>query len=332
MSDYPSLEVIIADNASRDGSIEAVRGAFSDKRLRIIVNPQNLGYAAGNNVGVRFAKGDYIVFLNNDVQVDVLWLKEIIKVMQNNPGIGACQPKLLKYYDITRIDNVGGTIDFCGFSYGEVSGVKDYGQFNSTKEIFVAVGSALVIKREVLEQIGLFDPDYFAFYDENDLCWRVWLRGYKILLIPTSVVYHVGSASYRKYSAGISERTPFHATKNHLSTLIKNYSLKNLLRYLPISVFLRLAKIIIHIYSRDYRIAFADIQGIVWIFQNLKHLYSKRIRVQRSIRQVSDVYLMKYMMRPSLRNLIKTFSIIYGGKASLKNIHNLKEKKYEKNF
>jgi GT2 family glycosyltransferase len=316
-TDYENFEVIVVDNGSSDGSIEIVEASVSDQRFRVIRNNKNVGYARGNNIGVKSSKGDYVVFLNNDIVVTPFWLKDITKVMEENINIGASQPKLLKYHERTRIDNVGGTIDYCGFPYGEVSGVKDQGQFDSLKEIFVAVGSALIIKRKVLEQIGLFDPDYFAFYDENDLCWRVWLKGYKILLIPTSVVYHIGSASYRKVSAGISARAAFHATKNQLSTLIKNYSLRNLLLYFSTAVLLRVAKIIMHIYNRNNKVAFAEIRGIAWTLRNLKHLYSKRIQVQRSIRQVSDDYLMKYMVRPSFRYLIKTFISRYSGKSSV---------------
>jgi hypothetical protein len=311
-SDYPNFEVIFVDNASIDGSYELVKESFSsDARLRIVRNIENLGSAEGRNIGARNAKGDLLVFLDHDTEVNRSWLKEIVKVFLSDSTIGAAQPKIIQLYNRRLIDSAGQSIDFLGYGHPR-SNEEDKGQYNCVEDIFYADGAALIIRRLVSNQVSLnnslFDADYFPAYGEDaDLCWKVRLRGYRVVFIPSSVIYHARTATnlYKMQS-----RLIFSHTKNRIMTLIKNYSLKNLAKYIPFLIFWEIVRAVILLNSKpDHSIAI--LKAILWNLKNLKKTWKKRLIVQQFIRKVPDSYIMKYMTKFSPVHLYHSFKKYY---------------------
>ena len=149
---YSNFEVIFVDNASTDGSFELVKSLFNlNGRLKIIRNDRNLGFAEGNNVGFTYSKGNHIVFLNIDTEVDRRWLRELIMVMEYNLKIGATQSKLVKMCDHNQLDSIGQSIVFLGYGYPIDNGV-DKKQFNHVKEIFCADGAAILVRRSAANE------------------------------------------------------------------------------------------------------------------------------------------------------------------------------------
>jgi len=308
-TDYPHFEVIFVDNASTDGSVDFVKEKFGkNPHLKIIQNTENLGFDEGNNVGVRATSGAYIVFLNNDTEVNSQWLKELVKVMESDLGIGACQSKLLLLEDPTRFDCTGGLLDYYGFPYGKGDFQKDEGQYDRLKEIFHAKGAAMTVRRKVLEEVGLFDPKFIFYYEEVDLCWRIHLRGYKVVFVPKSIVLHVGEKSTEKQPSPVKT---FHATKNHMLILIKNYGCKKLLEYFPVIVFLRSAEVLLLTIKRHPELSLAKIRAFIWILMNFKYIWQERIRVQSFIRRVPDKEIMKVMEKPYFQRLYSHLSQLY---------------------
>ena len=299
---YENFEVILIDNGSSDGSVEYVKEKFGEKeKLKILALNRNMGFAKGNNEGFKIAKGEYIIFLNNDVRVEENWLKELIKVMERKPDIGAAQPKIL-LDDGIHIDAAGCFIDYMGRVYQRGVFEKDKGQYNSIDEVFYAKGAAIIVRRKALEEVGIFDPDYFLYYEETDLCWRIWLKGYKVAYIPNSIIYHKGGATVGK------KRSPeaiFHARKNHIATLIKNYELRNLIKYLTPLIIRMLMYTIRLFLKRNLKIGRAYIRAIFWNIVNLKKILKKRAYVQKYIRKVSDKEVMSKMLKPSEFEKIK---------------------------
>lgn len=301
-TDYANFEVILVDNASKDGSIELAEKLFGDNsKLRIVKNRNNLGFAQGNNIGAKYAKGDILVFLNIDTEVEPNWLKELVNVMNSNPIIGAAQCKLLIAQNRNKIESIGHYIDYTGIESAEstlIKGQVDDSRYNQSKEIFYARGAAMAVKKAIFFKAGMFDPAYFMDYEEIDLCWRIWLRGYKIVSAPKSVVYHYGGAL-----VGEREENPtilFHLRKNHITSLIKNYQLKNTMKYLPIYLTFLFGHALITILKDKTNITMAYIKAVQWVLKNFKYIYIQRLKVQHSIRRVPDSTVMKHMTKPRI--------------------------------
>ena len=301
-TDYANFEVILVDNASQDKSIELAKKLFEDNpQLRLIKNRNNVGFAQGNNIGANHAKGDILVFLNVDTEVEPNWLEELVKVMNSKPMIGAAQCKLLVAQNRSKIESIGHYIDYTGIESAESTLVKDQvdsGQYNQSKEIFYARGAAMAVKRDVFFKAGMFDPAYFMDHEEIDLCWRIWLRGYKIVSAPQSVVYHYGGGI-----VGNREQNPkilFHLRKNHITSLIKNYELKNTIKYLPLYLTFLFGHAFLTILQGKTNVALAYIKAVYWVLRNFRYIYTQRLIVQSSIRRVPDSTIMEHMTKPRI--------------------------------
>jgi len=292
-TNYPNFEVILVDNASTDGSVEFVRRTFPE--IQVLANSQNLGFAEGNNVGLKKSNGKYVVFLNNDTYVDPNWLNEIVKLMESDPTIGACQCKLLFMDDPQIIDSVGQYMDFLGLVTEHGRGERDIGQYDYPYEIFHAKGAAMVVRKEIIKTVGPFDPKLFINFEDADLCWRIWLAGYRVVLCPRAIVYH------KKGSFGIKSigtLSFFHYIKNNIRVPLKNYSLRNVIKVIPLKILLLLGLIILLIIKRKRAHAVAAFNGLLWNILNFKDTIQERKRIQSYVRKVSDNQFMKRVVKP----------------------------------
>lgn len=194
---FRDFEIIVVDNASTDGSAEFVAATFPDARL--IVSNENTGFAKGNNIGIESARGEFIAFLNNDAVPEKTWLSELLDAAARHPEAGFFASRVLRQEDPTRLDTAGDGITFAGTAYrrGHLQPAMDYAR---EEFIFGASGSAAFYRRSVLEEIGLFDEDFFAVYEDVDLSFRAQLAGYKCRYVPTAIVYHRGSSTIGKFS------------------------------------------------------------------------------------------------------------------------------------
>lgn len=199
-STYSNKKIIVADNASTDNSVDFLINHFSE--IEILINKQNDGFAGGYNWALKQVNAKYYVLLNSDVEVSPNWIEPIINLMESNKYIAACQPKLLSYNQKNMFEYAGasgGFIDFLGypFSRGRVFDIveEDNNQYNDAVEIFWASGAALFVKADIFQNLNGFDESYFAHMEEIDLCWRMQLANYKIMVCPQSIVYHVGAGT-----------------------------------------------------------------------------------------------------------------------------------------
>jgi GT2 family glycosyltransferase len=298
-SNYPNFEVVFVDNASKDGSVDFVKERFGSKSsLTIVQNSENLGFAEGNNAGMRHAAGKYFVLLNNDTEVDKNWLLELISVMESDQNIAAAQCKLISANVPEILDNAGGFIDRLGFSVERGANEEDQGQYDKEDEIFYAKGAGFAVRRCVLNEIGSFDKDYFLYFEETDLCWRIWLRGYRIVFVPKSLVYHYGFGSILVTKPRKNLTFEYHNTKNQIMTLLKNYELSNLVRYVPAVVFLK----VLFDFATFRSDHFIRVRGILYVIRNFNKIWIKRKNIQRNIRKKRDTALFE-------KELFKSFSL-----------------------
>jgi len=194
------VEIIVADNASTDTSLAVLKNLFPS--VRTIEFEQNYGFAGGYNKAFAQIEADYYVLLNSDIEVSVNWLEPLIQFMNENKDVAACQPKILSYQQRTFFEHAGaagGYIDRFGFPFcrGRVLGIaeEDKGQYNTIADIFWATGACLFIRSELYRKVGGLDDEFFAHMEEIDLCWRLKSRGYRIVCIPESSVFHVGGGA-----------------------------------------------------------------------------------------------------------------------------------------
>jgi GT2 family glycosyltransferase len=284
-SNYPDLEVVFVDNASTDGSVDLVKKMFGCKcSLIIIQNSENLGYAEGNNVGIRHASGEYFVLLNNDTEVDRDWISELVRVMGSDICIGAVQSKLVSMNSRERLDSAGGFIDRFGFPMERGAQEEDCGQYKIEDEIFYAKGAGFAVRRCILKETGLFDKDYFLYFEETDLCWRIWLRGYRIVFAPKSIVYHFGFASISETKTQKNLIYDYLSTKNQTMTLLKNYELSNVIKYVPRLVFLK----VLFDFATFRLHHFMRVRGILYVIRHLDKIWVKRKIVQENVRRKRD--------------------------------------------
>jgi hypothetical protein len=296
---YPNFEIIVVDNGSKDGSqnfIQSLPKKFSV--IKFIFNEINVGPAKARNQALEIAKGKYVAFIDNDTRVDPNWLINAIKVFESDLTIGACQCKLILEGTNNIIDSVGEYLWQYGFLVHIVTPgeEKDIGKYDKIFEVFAAKSAGMIARKDVLDKTGYFDEDYFIYMEESDLCWRIWLQGYRVVLIPNSIVYHKFGTSSVILREKINYLTKFHGTKNHILTLIKNLELKNLFKILPIHVLLWIGISFFFLFRRRQNEAKWILDGILWNIRNYKKVKEKRERVQKS-RIVSDQEILPIIMK-----------------------------------
>ena len=195
----PGVESIIVDNGSTDGSLDHVRACFADS-VRTLALPTNVGYGAALNVGIRAARGRYLFALNNDTEVHPGCLTALYGAAERYPLAGSFAPKILSFNDRQQIDNVGHLLYADGLSRGRGRLEEDHGQYDRDEEILLFSGCAVLLRREMLADIGLFDEDLFAYCEDTDLGLRAQLAGWHCRAVPSAIVYHKYSASTAHYS------------------------------------------------------------------------------------------------------------------------------------
>ena len=227
--------IYVADNASTDDSLTVLKNDFPS--VKIIQLSENHGFAKGYNEALEQIKNQfqYYVLLNSDVEVTPDWISPVINLMEANPNIAACQPKILAYHEKTHFEYAGaagGFIDRLGYPFcrGRVflSLEEDLGQYNDTREVFWATGACMFVRTEVFHNLGGFDDDFFAHMEEIDLCWRMKHAGHQVFACGESSVYHVGGGTLHKSNP----HKTFLNFRNGLVMLYKNHPDKGLYRTL----------------------------------------------------------------------------------------------------
>jgi GT2 family glycosyltransferase len=293
-SKYPDFEVLLVDNASTDGSIQFLEERFrGNSKFRIIKNLKNLGFAEGNNIGIRSSKSKYVALLNSDAKADPDWLTELVTAVQLSE-VAAVQSKILQMNSPSLLDCAGGLIDYYGYHLELGRGDKAT-NYLSVQEVFYAKGAGALFKREALEKVGLFDSSMFMYFEEVDLCWRIWLNGFKVVLAPNSIVYHASGSTASK----LQDRTRLYLSiRNHFLVLLKNYDLKNLVNAIAVSVLFELRNFALFLIRRKPLISIFILKALFWNLFYLRSTWTKRQTVQNNLRRVTDREMKRHMLAP----------------------------------
>ncbi|MFH1367118.1 MAG: glycosyltransferase family 2 protein [Patescibacteria group bacterium] len=300
-TDYPNFEIIFVDSLSTSQSAqEAERSLKNFPRHKIIASQESLGWSGGNNLGLKNARGEIIAFLSNDTEVDPLWLKELVGVLTSKPEIGIVQAKSLAIFDKKTLDSGKNYVDVFGFCYSETPSQKP-------EEVFFAEGVAFALKKEVLDKIGLFDQDFIIMYDDIDLSWRARLAGFKVMIAPSSVVFHHRGGTVGEGILKIKPAIVYLNVRNHLTSLLKIYERKNLWLYLPPVIAAQFIKAFLFLFvHRQTKAAAAVMRGLFSLIKNRREIIKKRQGVQKT-RSITDREIKKAMVKFSPRLLLNIF-------------------------
>ncbi len=281
--------VWVADNNSLDGSIDVMNEEFPD--VKLIENHYNAGFAGGYNMALKRIEADYYVLLNSDIEVTEGWINPVIDLMNQDSRIAACQPKILGYDNRSEFEYAGasgGFIDKYGYPFcrGRVFQKleQDEGQYDDPIDVFWATGACMFVRADIYHKLGGLDHDFFAHMEEIDFCWRLKNEGYRIMVCPSSVVYHVGGGTLPKKSA----RKTYLNFRNNLSLLYKNIPSNQLISAFLIRFILDGVAALKFFIEGGMNELVAVIQAHIYFYRNLGKLRKKRRALKQG--KVSNVY------------------------------------------
>ncbi len=262
---YTAFEIVFVDNASTDNSVALVARNFP--HVRMVLSKTNVGFAAGNNLGIRAAQGNLIATLNTDTEVEKNYLEDLCAPMRE-PQVGACAPLMLEMERRDVVDAAGILVDAFGYAWNVGVG-QTADNFAAMREIYGACAGAALYRKKMLDEIGLFDDDYFGFYEDADLAWRAHNAGWKTIFVPTARVYHTHGASFGR----ISPRKTYLLARNRWWTTFKNFPAPQSFFALPILFLLDGISLLQAATRGHFREAW---QGRVDAWRGLKKMWAKR--------------------------------------------------------
>lgn len=306
--DFRNFEIFLVDMVSTDGSVAKVKEKFGkDLRLETIRNPVN-NMSAGIDMALKKATGTYVLFLNNDIYFQKGALKRMTDFMNTHPEVGQAQGKVVSYFDHKKIDSVGETMDLYGNPVTLGAGEEDRGQYNKSYEVLSVGGASALLRRGLLAEVGLLDPDYAIGYEDMDLALRLRLCGYKMFYLPDVVVYHRRASSTSRASEKLKGQIKLWFNKNRIATVIKNYEAINVLKSLPVIVVLYIMSGLFEIFYKGlWRFGLSRFQALFWMVINFPNLLAKRSKIQRLRRFPDSVVLIPFMANNRLIEGFKGF-------------------------
>ena len=293
---YKRYEIIFVDNGSTDGSVGWVKKTYP--KTICVVNKENLGFADANNVGYRKVKGKYVLFLNNDTKVTKKFLSILVQALNTHRDVAGVQSKLLLMDEPDRLDAIGAFFTDTGFLYHYGFHAKDSVKLDTEIDLYTAKGACMMFRKDVLDRVAIkkkiFDPLYFAYFEETDLCHRVWLSGGKIRYIPSSVIYHkAGGTSTSMDNAFIQ----YHSFKNRIQSYMTNLGSFTLFRVIFLHLLFTFGFAVVAFLRGKMKLGIAVCNAIVWNIVHMSGTLKKRAYVQKRIRKISDGQLLPMIKR-----------------------------------
>jgi hypothetical protein len=303
---FRDFEVIVVDNGSSDGSILEINEFLKNSRIisntKLILLDKNLGFTGGNIEGLKYCSGKYIVLLNNDTVVDENWLFELVRAVEAQPDIGICASKLITY-GTNVIDSAGDgyAASLKGFKRGEG---EDSKRFSQQEYVFGACGGAVLYRREMLDEIGFLDEDFFLIHEDTDLNFRAQLAGWKVLYVPAAVVYH----KVRSSIGHMSDKAIYYTLRNSELVRIKNIPISLFLNCMPVFI-LGIVSEFLYFAIKHRRLGLY-FKAKIDALKMLPRMLKKRKAIMKN-KKVSNAYLISIMtplwQRDFLKNKVKKF-------------------------
>lgn len=297
---YAELELVVVDNGSTDDSDEIIRSRVPDERT--VRFRRNVGFGRAVQAALKrteLRETDFVLLLHDDLVLAPDTIPRLLEAFRKDPDLSIVGPKLREWSAEPVLQEVGCTIDRFGRSEAPVDpGELDQGQHDRQREVLYVSTAGMLLRAETLHAIGGFDNRYPAFRDDLDLCWRAWMYGHRVEVVPSAVGYHIAAASRRMRRLGLG-RVPRELAERHtLATLMTNYELKRLVWVLPVVALLALVKTVGFLVTRRVGDAVAVVRAYAWNVLQLPNTLQRRRRVQRG-RTMSDAEL-NWLFAPGL--------------------------------
>jgi len=314
---YPQdkYEIIVVDNNSTDGSVNYIKTNYPS--VIVIQNSENGGFARPNNKAAAIAKGEYLALLNNDMYAKENWLEELVASQQRTGA--ACVGGAILNRDGSKIDFFDGTIDcigngyFLGDSYSprraKLSTILD--NYHHEKDVFYASGSAMLIDKAVFLSIGGFDEDIYIYHEDDDLCWRLWLLGHRVVTSPFAITFHRHGTTSRRFA---KYQIRFYHQRNPLMMLYKNYEGKNVCKYLCGALMWRLLKMIESLHAdivldNEHSLKFLTMKEKIWRTMGKGRIFFRMIRKLDDLLILLAAVISFLKKLPSMREKRKALQI-----------------------
>ncbi|MCK9450314.1 MAG: glycosyltransferase family 2 protein [Bacteroidales bacterium] len=277
---HDTAEIIVADNASSDDSVSFLEKKYPD--VRLIQNAKNDGFSTGYNLALKQVEADYYILLNSDIEVTPNWIKPLIDLMESDPLIAACQPKIRSLEQPERFEYAGaggGFIDKFGYPFCRgrlfLHLEEDLGQYDDDLEVFWASGACMFVRADLYHQHGGLDDSFFAHMEEIDFCWRMKNQGFKIMYSGKSTVFHIGGGTLPKKSS----RKTYLNFRNNLSLLYKNLPQKQLFRVIFLRLILDGVASLKFLFEAGFADFFAVMRAHLHFYRKLPQLRKKRSNI-----------------------------------------------------
>ena len=296
--------VYLVDNGSTDGSVEYTRERFP--YVRMISFDHNLGFAKAYDVAVEQVNEDIVIFLNNDVEVAKDWFEPLVAPLESGSDerLAICGSKILFHYDRNIVNSAGGILLPIGGGVDIDFLELDRGEPTKPKFVGCVCGASMAVKRTVFLELGGFDEDFFAYLEDADFCWRAWLAGYKVMLVPRSLLYHKYGGTSGPY---VDPHSVFLGERNRMQCLLKNLKTTNAIIGMFVLLPLSILRMIRSQKSRRRRSVLAVAQSYWWVIRNFSLILKKRLPVQRG-RVVPDSFLQQHGLMLSYIQSLREFA------------------------
>lgn len=289
---YKHFEVIIIDNASSDESCELIEKKYQD--VKLIKNNKNYGFSIAVNQGIKEAKGEYVVLLNNDTVAEPEWLESLVKCIEEDSKIFSVCSKMIRYNEKEKIDDAGDYYTILGWAWkrGDGQSTEKYGK---NQNVFSSCAGAAIYRKKIFEEISYFDENFFAYLEDVDISYRAKIHGYKNIYCSDAKIYHIGSATtgskYNSFKVKL-------ASRNNIYVPYKNMPLFQLILNLPFLFVGFIIKYIFFIkkgYGKEYREGMIEgiktlhkIEKTKFLFKNIINYFNIEVQL--------FVYVIKYIV------------------------------------
>ena len=281
----------MVDNGSVDGSITFVEEHFPE--VNVVPLGENWGIAAAFNAGIEASTAEYVVLLNNDTEQDPGWLEALVRAAEDHPEAGFFASKLVDFHDRGVIDGAGDAMRLSGLPYRLGHGERDSGRFDRPGYVFGACAAAALYRKDMLDEVGLFDEDFVSYCEDGDLSFRAQLGGYRCFYVPGAVVYHMGSASTGGKRSPMATRL---GSRNSFSLLVKNLPLSVVPYILPFFVAGQLGRLLTAVATGSLR---AHLEGLAGAWRHLPLMREKRAEIQKR-KKLPDAAVRRLLRASSL--------------------------------
>lgn len=289
-SDYPDLEFIVSDNGSTEDIKGFIYRNYADKKIKVIRLKENRGLTGGFNYGYKYCKGKYILILSNDTKLASNAISEMVQTAEHDKNIGIVSPKIIQMRNPKYLHHAGSFMTYFGllYHYGLLQ-KENSKNYQKNYYIFSCNGAGFLIRKKSTDLCGLFEEDFFYFYDDSDLSHRIWLSGYTIVYCYKAKIWHMWSATMK----GANPTIWYYNHRNHIYSFLINLSLPYLTILLFSFNFILILWFLIHSLKLNFKSSIALPKAYLWHIFHIKETLRRRRYVQTNIRRVSDREIFK---------------------------------------